>query len=286
MRDAIIVGGGIIGSTLAKVLRKRKLGDVLLLDCSKEFGGTTPSGSHLNPSWFGKVPKTKCDGALQMLDEAWGLMSVPFTSVDEKKGNGRTTVHRVDTDVVMREKRVRGEVIALDHLKNHPQVTYLLDGEKVVERCRLLLVAAGAWTPHLLHYVKLVVKQGVSFRLRGKCEPFLKPWRPYHQIVSHQQGENELWVGDGTAVIPANWKQQRTDDCFKRCREAVMFMKGSVARTPEKTLVGWRPYAEHPEEQPCHFERLGPRAWVATGSGKSGTLSAGYVTKEITDAAS
>lgn len=275
MRDTIVVGCGIIGATVAQALCKEGQ-DVLVLDDSRPNSGTAPSGGHLKPSWFGGMKKTDYEPAMKLLDDVWGLKEEEFAILAPVVGKiTSTTVYRVDTDQVLLTPRKQGTVTEISQTHNFPRVVW--DGGE--ERCRLLVVATGAWAHELLPGVQTKVKQGVSFRLKGRLDrPFIKPWAPYKQIVTHQQGPEEIWVGDGTAVYPDNWKPERTRSCRERCLGVVP--GASVLRE----MVGWRPYCVVSGSDPCLLKQLGPRAWVATGAGKSGTIAAGWVARRILDA--
>lgn len=277
LRDAIVVGCGIVGATAARALRARGLSDVLVLDAGRPGAGTPPSGGHLRPGWFRDMTKDQYVPAMDLLDELWGLKREEFKLWP--LGN-RLTVHRVDTDLVVREPRTSAEVTELGFLHNYPLVRYRLlnNGGEVEERCRLLVVAAGVWAAELVSNLVITAKQGVSFRLKGRVEPLIRPWAPYKQVVVHQQGPDELWAGDGTALLPTNWTAERTEACLSRCLDAV-----GMDRSTRPTLVtsGLRPYCETAKTEPCLLRRLGPRAWVATGAGKMGTIAAGWAARKI-----
>lgn len=268
VRDVIVVGAGIIGATAAKALRD--LGrDVLLLDSGEIGGGTGPSGGHLKPSWLG-VAEEVWKPSMDLLDAVWGLKKETFKVFPSETEEG---IHRVDTDEVMSYPKTAAVVTSVRQLNNYPIVTYKEGAVVKEERCRILLVAAGVWCESLLGTsLGMKRKQGVSFRLRGVIDkPFIQPWAPYKQIVAHQQGAGEIWIGDGTAVLDKNWTEGRTEACKERCLSALPG-KGLLS-----TRTGLRPYCPHNQAEPCLYLRLGPRAFLATGAGKRGTIAAGWV---------
>ena len=152
----------------------------------------------------------------------------------------------------------------------------------ITVQAELLVVAAGVWTQYLIPSVfqdnKIQSKQGVSFRMKHNLESeFIQPWAPYKQIVAHQQGENEIWVGDGSAIIEPNWTDERTQACLSRCKKA-------VGGEPEliRTIIGLRPYCKHVNKNdPCLLTKASRRVWVVTGAGKSGTIGAGWAASRI-----
>lgn len=274
MIDVIVIGCGIIGATVTKALQKQGR-TVLTLDSNRPMAGTTPSGGHLKPSWFSGMKKTEYEPAMELLSDTWGMAEEEFTI---RPTGLSATVYRVDTDRVASTPRTYGEVTSVDQLHNYPLVVYNgKNGEPTEVRCRLLVVATGAWATELLPQIKVKAKQGVSFRISGKIDRgFIKPWAPYKQVVAHQQSANEIWIGDGSAIIPTNWTEERTRKCMIRCCGALQTKPANVLRT----LSGLRPYCDSGSD-PCLLQQLGPRAWVATGAGKSGTIAAGWVANKL-----
>lgn len=276
MIDAVVVGAGIVGSTIAKALDVQGR-QVMVLDDRRAMSGTRPSGGHLKPSWLGGMKRVEYEPAMELLDRAWGLIEEQFAVYPS---GITTTVYRVDTDAVMdyRAEQVNARVQAVSQLHNYP-VVHLDNGEDV--RCRLLVVAAGVWCAALLPELDIQRKQGVSFRLAGQVsKPFIRPWAPYKQVVAHQQGPDEIWVGDGTAILEKNWDGYRTEECLERCC-TVLSKHGLLTGTePSRTIVGLRPYCKT-GSSPCLLQQLGPRSWVATGAGKLGTIAAGWAAKCI-----
>jgi len=282
VKDLIAVGCGIIGATVSRALTARGM-DVLTLDDGRPLGGTAPSGGHLRPSWFRGMARSDYEPALSLLDEVWGLLEEEFVVAPLGLS---ASIARVDTDKVMAHPRTVATVTGLRHLDNYPVVVMEIDGaggkrEVREERCRLLLLATGAWAGELVAGTAITPKQGVSFRLPGTLSaPFVRPWAPYRQVVGHQQAPGEVWVGDGSAVLPSNWAPSRTAACLERCRRAARLPNVS----PSRTLFGLRPYCTLPAASPCLLKRLGPRAWLATGAGKLGTIAAGWVARRLIDA--
>ena len=272
MKDTIVVGAGIIGATIALTLRKegRK---VLLLDRNEPMAGTTPSGGHLKPSWFGGMKKVDYEPALELLDNVWGLIEEKF--VVKPKGV-EETVYRVDTDKVVNTKKKLVDVQQINYKNKRPIVT-LSSGEEL--KCKLLIVATGVWVEELFPEITVTSKQGVSYRFKGKLDkPFIKTWAPYKQIVAHQQSKKEIWVGDGTAIIPNNWTKSREGQSIARCCVAV---KGE--RMKSRAIHGLRPYITN-GPKPCLLKRINKRVWAVTGAGKLGTIAAGWAARRIIDA--
>lgn len=269
MIDAIVIGAGIIGSTVALHLRKQKM-EVLLLDDRRAMCGTVPSGGHLKPSWFGDMKKTDYEPAMSTLEDIWGLKEEVFSLPMKLK----TTVWRVDTDQVVATEATNYTVTQIIQRPKHWEVQTEFEDYET----KLLVVATGVWADEFLKVEKLQQKQGVSFRFNGILpKPFIRPWAPFKQVVAHQQSEHEIWVGDGSAILKDNWKDERTQQCLTRCREAI-----KATNRPIRVLEGLRAYCQHGSD-PCLLKQVGRRCWLATGAGKSGTISAGWVANQIVE---
>lgn len=277
MIDVVVIGAGIIGATVAQAMRKEGR-EVLLLDNETSHAGTRASGGHLKPSWFSGMKKEQYEPAMELLSDVWGMTEEPFLV---KHTGLSTSVFRVDTDKVTKVEKELSAVHNIGHWDNYPAVYHDINGTTET-RCRLLVIAAGVWCNELLlpqDQFKIDSKQGVSFRLQGKIkQAFINPWAPYKQIVAHQQSENEIWIGDGSAILSTNWTEERTAQCRERCLNQAPGCK------VKRTIMGYRPYCRAANVgDPCYLKKIRPRVWVATGAGKSGTIAAGWVARQILD---
>lgn len=273
MRDAIVIGSGIMGATIAKGLQHAGMKDVLVIDDRRAMSGTRPSGGHLRPAWFSQMSVEQYTPAIELLEQLWGMKEEEYFIT---QSNRSELMWRVDTDLVLASPFSQGKVASIRMLDNYPIVHW----SKGEDRCRLLVVATGAWAGELVEGLKVTPKQGVSFRVEGVLQQrIIHQWAPYKQVVSHQQTKTHYWVGDGSAILHRNWTPGRTDACWKRCFEAVGMGVNPLSRH------GFRPYCPPINaDEPCYLTKIGPRAWVATGAGKSGTIAAGWSARRIIDA--
>lgn len=282
MLDCIIVGNGILGATIAESLRKQKL-ETLVIDAHLPMAGTSPSGGHLKPSWFGGMDKAEYEPAMQLLDETWGLSVDEFVIIGSL-GLVKTKVYRVDTDKVG-TKHIVGKVTEVENVEHEPVVTVLRGEQLSKYRCKLLILATGVWANTFDFGVECASKQGVSFRMPGKLsKPFIFPWAPYKQVVAHQQTENSIWIGDGSAILSKNWTDKRTAECLARCQSTLgkkLVTYRSNPPAPLETRKGLRAYCEHPKNEPCLFKLVTDKLIIATGAGKSGTIAAGFCARRI-----
>lgn len=253
----------------------------MILDGAKDSAGTNPSGGHIKPSWAGGMSRTDYDTAFEMLSNIWDVKEETFKVTVAGVRVVNTSVWRVDTDVVVQTPRTVATVEQIGLINsNAPEVSFRTGNLLTIERCRLLVVAAGVWCADLLPSVfptgSLKAKQGVSFRFPGQVEPFIKPWAPYKQVVAHQQTADEIWVGDGSAIKPENWDAHMTSQrALTRCRNAL-----GTKSLPRRTIIGLRPYCSL-GDGPCYLNRISKSLWVATGAGKLGTIAAGWAAHRI-----
>lgn len=271
--DVVVVGGGIIGATIAKNLTDNGI-KTTLIDDGRSMGGTAASGGHLKPSWMGGMKKQDYEPAMELLDSVWGLKEEEFTV---RPTNLKTTVWRVDTDVVLKYYKT---IATVQKVFPGPRPTVVYAKPPATDlisiKPKLVIIAAGVWCKEFASQLDIKSKQGISFRMRGVLKaPFIKPWAPYKQVVAHQQGVQEIWVGDGTAILEHKWKESRNAECLERCKRAL-----AVPSAPIRSITGLRPYCET-HGKPCLFMPVGPNVYVATGAGKMGTIAAGWVAGEV-----
>jgi glycine/D-amino acid oxidase-like deaminating enzyme len=289
MRECIIVGGGIIGATIAKTLGMY-MNNILLIDADLPMAGTAPSGGHLKPSWFGGMKKEEYSPSMDLLDNTWGILSEEFDVVTIGVRVAKAKVYRVDTDYVTKwaeTHRTLGAVQSIENVLGRPVVTVKDIKGLHREECELLIVATGVWAVELVDWkgVSVQAKQGVSFRMKGRLpQPFIIPWAPYKQIVAHQQTDNSIWIGDGSAILSRNWNEERTQSCLARCQKALgrrLVAYRNNPPDPLQTRRGLRAYCTHSKEEPCLYQQLGPNCFLVTGAGKSGTIAAGFAAHKL-----
>jgi len=280
MKDMIVVGAGVIGTTITKTFRELGM-DVTLVDAKREGAGTPPSGGHLKPSWFSGMTKDDYTPALDILENAWGLNETQFTLRPSKK---TATVYRVDTDLITSFSSENRKVTRVFIDGKYPRIIYKDKWGYSEDECKYLVLCTGVWAslfPEFFEDNPIKRKQGISFRFPMQLHngPFIQPWAPYKQIVAHQQTDSLVWAGDGSVILEDNWTPERTYQCKRRCAKALK----TVMLQPRETRWGLRAYCSHTSKKdPCLLTQPGhKRVWIATGSGKSGTIAGGWVTHRL-----
>jgi glycine/D-amino acid oxidase-like deaminating enzyme len=285
--DNIVIGGGVIGRTIALALAEQK-SKVVIIDSNTANAGTKASGGHLKPSWFGSMPKTEYSKALELLDRLWGVHEDKFRIYPTKM---KTVVYRVDTDKVLSPinnnyvKLIKGTVCRIYPKQHGTTVLYKSHLTKTSKElvCRNLIVATGVWVTELFPELQFQSKAGVSFRVQNTklIEPFISPWAPYKQVVAHQQSAQEVWIGDGSAILESNWTTERTNQCKARCLDSLrnkVTSSTNVHNSVVKTQQGVRAYpvVKKDKSLPCLYQQPANNIWVVSGAGKNGTIAAGW----------
>ena len=276
MYDVIVVGNGIMGATISAALRQQHM-EVLTIDDGREGSGTKPSGGHIKFSWSGMRPELYAP-AFRLLDDLWGLNEEKFLILPQNKED---TLFRLDIDL-MRAKASEnchiGKVTRITGSSNFVEVLLGIGEQRY--RARYLVLATGVWANELVNTgTDIQSKTGVSFRAKGQLKKqFIKQWAPNKQIVAHQQSTDQIWIGDGSALLNKNWTESRTIECHKRCIASLSFNHPFV-----NTLVGNRPYVSKEQlgGDPCYFRQLSPRTYVVTGAGKRGTIASAWASLQL-----
>lgn len=263
MYDAIIVGAGLFGSIIARELRSQER-EVIVVDANKQNAGSTPAACLMKPGWFSGMDKVMINNALDLLDKHYGVETLKFRTAKLLD----IDVHWVNPRKVLSEEKVFGSVVEIN------DGSVLLSDNSVLE-AKNIIVAAGVWCKHLLGINDLVGKAGCAFTWKGHLkQPFISPWAPYKQIVGFNRGLNEIWVGDGSAILTKNWSEIRRAQSLERCASSIKMSKDEAT-----SHFGIRPYI--PNVKPCYFKQLTESVWVATGGAKNGTIAAAWCAHEL-----
>lgn len=279
MIDLLIVGGGIVGVTIARLAEARGLGHIVCLDDRRPGAASPASMSVMVPSWYDYVTKTfgpdRVTAGLGVLDQLYGLHALEF----QVHGKYPKIVHGhwTNTQAAIQWEAVRsGSVVAIDVTTR----TVTLDNGTSLA-AKKIVVAAGMWSGRLLAKWAGGVygRWGVVFQFPD-AEPqgcHIVPWAPYKQVVyvKHPTGDG-LWSSDGSALVlrdnMLDRQQQSKARVVTLCPEPLALDTEGV-----RSLAGLRPYTAG---GPI-IEESYPGIWLATGGAKNGTLLAGIAAHTI-----
>lgn len=277
--DAIVVGGGIFGRTIALALFTQGR-DVLVVDDKRPDSGSAPSGCLMKPSWFSSLGRDVYDPSLELLDSLFGVEELSFKV---RPSGVETKAFHVPAKKILcchGYPEMLGTVRGIS--KGIVHVTQGMLRQEHYLEAPLVVVAAGVWCSELMKVDGLVGKKGVSFRWGGSCrENLINVWAPYKQLVVFQEQEDQVWGGDGAAILPKNWTNHRQWEAMNRVMKAAK-VKGWPELGPPnstETITGIRPYI--PGVKPCLLEERAPGLWLCTGGAKNGTIAAGWAASEL-----
>lgn len=279
--DIVVVGGGIMGSTIGEAFRNKGR-EVIILDDGKPLSGTSACGGCIKISPLMGLNKDDEKPILDLMESLFGIHKERF-QIRPSMGLLKADVWQIEMDRVYKTYKTLGEVFKL---KTSPKYyVYYRDSSKEVTRleCEILVIASGMGCSNILPSIisnkELTAKKGVTFRFKGKIEkPFVKAWAPYKQVTVHNivlNGENKIWSGDGSALKPENWGSERTSEALVRIKKAM-----DIEDEPVDIIYGLRPFHSS-HMKPCYLKKIDRHFWVATGAGKFGCISAGWAAKEI-----
>lgn len=269
MNDFVIVGGGIFGKTIAASLRKAGAKGKIV-DSGHPKAGSRPSACLMKPSWFASLGKHAFEPAIAELDSIYELKELKFQV--GKLFNVK--VFWINPQEIMAVPATQGKVI-----KILDGGVRLKTGEEL--KARHVIVAAGVWSGNLMP-VDIQAKAGWGFYFPGQIKtPFIKPWAPYRQISAFNIDNNNIWVGDTTALKPESATDARREQSADRCSNAIGRLNGEA-----RAIMGYRPYCNPVNSgDPCYLNKIG-NVWIATGGGKNGTLAAGWCAYKLRQALS
>lgn len=268
-----VVGGGVFGQVIAAKLRTEGH-QVTVFDRREKEAGSPPSGGHLKPSWLTAIPSKELTKSLETLDSLYGIQKL-----DCEFGLPPLTKHmellRVDIGQVLSGTTHDANVTAVGDGWLDAEIGTGISSS-VLRYQGTIIVAAGIWCTELLPQFKyhLTGKKGISWVFHGG-EPvsnLIRPWAPYKQIVRTYHGPGKTWIGDGSAIIPKNWDEQRERNIFDRVID--------YAPPNNTELVkqrGIRPYMTNGCQQ------VASRLWLATGGAKSGMALAGCYANKLAE---
>jgi len=267
----LIVGGGVFGQVIAAKLRKEGHA-VTIFDRREKEAGSLPSGGHIKPSWMTSITKQELARSLELLDAFYGVQHLQCVVGIPPRFTKTTELLRVDVERILSSPVVESNV------------TRVGDGWLEVGGERLtgtVIVAAGVWSKQLLPATcagkTLVGKKGVSFIFHHKQpmenQNMIYPYLPHKQLVRSEHGPGRTWIGDGSAILPAHWSEEREQKIFSR-----ILPHAPANYTKLERRHGLRPYMNG------GFQQITPKLWLATGGAKDGTVLAGVYANKLAEA--
>jgi glycine/D-amino acid oxidase-like deaminating enzyme len=263
--NVIIVGAGLFGS-MAATLARYAGHAVVVIDSKKTLAASKCAACLMKRSWMAALSPEQINIGYRVLEQLYGVQQIPFN-------NGTLMLDWVDPLGILLEPDLTQEVAAVGNGAVAFQDLTGLEGT--------VLVAAGAYSRELVKMPEVRGLVGASLHLPGRIRPQLKLYAPYRQAIAFNIGSNQVWVGDGCAILEKNWRPKLRTDLL--CQRAWEYFKLKSAGNFQ-LRAGARPYVEG--YKAGYFERVFPRTWVVTGGAKNGTILAAYYAQKFVEAIS
>jgi glycine/D-amino acid oxidase-like deaminating enzyme len=257
----IVIGAGLFGSMATALARKAGY-EVCLIDNNSPYAASRCSGNLFKPSWLDSLGAEKSEIAYKTLHYLFNVQKVECAL--RPLLNKIISLDWVDPA----ESLLRPDLKATVQEVSDGYVR-TVEGKKISGR---VLVAAGVWSEELVAMPKIKRLMGASLRIRGQVkQPSIYMWAPYKHAVAYNITENEIWAGDGAAIIAKNWTAERVDSLRNH---ATKFFGVHLKPGHFEVREGARPYVEGFKQG--FFARVAPRTWVSTGGAKNGAILAAY----------
>ncbi len=249
--DVAIVGAGLEGSVIYATLTKSGL-DVALIDDRRAGTGSAAAGCLFKPSWlsgFSKAEQTELEDLLQTL---YGVECLPFKTA---RWGPTVEIKRVD-----RAKVIQPPTHVETVTRCSRGCLELQSGTSL--QAEVIIIAGGVWSRVLRPEIPPIRSlMGASLWFKGKIDPRLRIYAPYRQAMAFNISPEQIWFGDGTAIVEHNWKQDYIERTIQRAEKLFNL------KHPQQIVVGRRPYIGSARG---FLEQIKPGIWVATGGAKNG----------------
>ena len=268
--NVVIVGAGLFGC-IAAALARAEGHRVTLIGKSRPYEASPASGCVLAPSWLNALSKADVASALAVLGDLYRLHDLEFRThlgVKFKAQRVHTPDVLVRPDLTANVTKVTNGKVWYNDSQGVHHISLPKEG--------VVLVAAGIWTGELVDIPPMRPLYGCSLRIKGQAaEPRLSVYAPYRQAVMFNMTRNDVWFGDGTALIQKTWEAEfasRITSTKERAAHLLEAKPNSPEVVGAKVTVGARPYVEG--HKAGFYAKLAPRLFVSTGGAKNGTVLA------------
>lgn len=272
--DVLVIGAGLFGSIIGEALQHQGR-NVSYIDAMHPHAGSRPAACLMKPGWLAGMGKENYNASLNLLDDLFGIVDLEFVT---KPLNKRVTVHWIPPHRILKyNEATKGTVKRIMLEDSAAYVLASINNQEYRINARLIIAACGYWSSKLFTMPNLAGQAGVAFSWHGLTPAnTIKVWAPYKQVVTlNNWKKGEVWVGDGSAILPQNWTAERQESSLRRCADHIN--RSALEAT---TYYGIRPYIKGWKD-PCYCEKPYSNLWVVTGGAKNGTASAGWAASTI-----
>jgi glycine/D-amino acid oxidase-like deaminating enzyme len=267
-----VVGAGIAGSLVARVLRARGHTVRVIDDCDVNSASRASSNLYIG-SWLKKFGSPAASNGIRVVEELFaGKIDQPFSRGIADAARVRHIAQRhllVDPDVVGTATSV--------HQVDDPFPPNYGGGVKVsVLGGRFFpgrtVICTGYRGAELVPGLKVDVKVGHGIHFRGRLpegKSSLTLASPYTHAKLYQLDEDTIYFADSVAVTRGTYDKRRKELMDRTMARAVKL----IGFEPEvkSILVGYRPFVSGHDFG--YLAQVKPGVWVLNGGGKNGIVA-------------
>lgn len=280
--SVVIVGAGLFGSAVSKMLKAKGFNDVILIDSKKKGAASKCSAGVWKDSWINKSIRNQYDISLPVIEKNFGLEEVSFVT---EKGSEKFLYTDKDWILESGDNIIDVDVVKVSNLG----VVVNVGGvEQKILASKAVVVACGAYTDILLlnsGYPLIGINRlwGTCLHLDSsiKIENKMSVWAPYRQSVYFRRYDGSYYFGDGSTVKNPTANDKRFQKVKPRLIENLVSCT-DVQRDEFKfkSMTGFRPYIDKGKD---FIHQVDKRVFVATGGAKNSTILSGYIGETLSN---
>lgn len=246
MKTLLVVGGGLFGSQAAALARARGW-QVLVFDAGLPGAASPAAAGLFKEAWAGRKMRPHFHSALPLLDRLYGVRHIQLKGEEGR----REAFLFVPPAAILEPNPIREMVTAAGD-------GWLEAGGNRYEGA--VYIAAGIWSERFLPGLPVRGKAGSAFVFPGETEGQIKSIGPGRQAIAFVRDPGSTHFSDGTAEL--DYTPNHDQQTLSRALEL------GLIHEPLRRIHGIRPYTPGGP----FFQKIGSRAWLATGGRKMGTV--------------
>lgn len=255
-----VVGAGLAGSLVARVLRARGR-DVRVIDDVDVRSASRASSNLYIASWLKKFSSSAASNGIRVVEELFaGKIDQPFSRgiADAMK------VRHIAQQHILVEPDVVSTVLRTDCLPGVMTTDRFYEGPTVL--------CCGYRGAELVPGLEIDVKVGHCFHFKGRLpegRSSLTLASPYVHAKLYQLDEDTIYFADSVAVTRSAYEKRSRELMDRTLARAVSLM--GYEPEVKSILVGYRPFIAGHDFG--YLAQVRPGVWVLNGGGKNGIVA-------------
>lgn len=278
--DLIIIGGGLVGSMIAKLATKNELSYVII-DSSEPLAASKCSFGLFKEGWINESIQPFYKKGLILLESVCdGIQPVEMFDMKKEKF---VPMKWVDCSKILNEKVIKDRVKSVGN-----KVVFLESGD-IIECDKAIIIAAGAYTNEILNASSLKSRPidkywGATMDVSLSIdENRIFEWAPYRQCMLLKNDKGGFMFGNGTAVKNPKLDDVRVKNASERLQQHLNLVTGVNVSNDNISAVneGNRPYL--PKGTYDYVVQHSRNVFSVTGGAKNSTILAPYMALSCID---